>query len=396
MPLLSISFWTVVLVLGAVHGLGLFAFLLRKPYTHRLSRLCLAALTLIISLLLIDFSINLSGLHTRWPFLIHLFSPLWYLVGPLFYGYIRFQFPGREQWEPEDLIHLIPALIRLYAHGIFFLLPTDAKLAALREPIVPGSAYTLLILMYVLQSAAYAYITLRLVSDYERAYRREASGPTAVHLQTLRHLLSVFALYASMVALNVGLMLVWKTYTMALLYLVPLVLAGLVYTLAYLALRGHAYLFPPLSLTVVPSPITDRPATPRPELGRYRQRLDELMQRDRPYLNPELRLADLASALDVSERTLSQVFSEAIGESFYDVVNGYRVEAFKARVADPAYEHLTLLGIGLDCGFSNKASLHRVFKQHTGMTPSAYRSSLQPRPSAKPLNVSTHASGASD
>ncbi|WP_424519563.1 helix-turn-helix domain-containing protein [Rubrivirga sp.] len=118
------------------------------------------------------------------------------------------------------------------------------------------------------------------------------------------------------------------------------------------------------------------------------------METERPYLNPEVRLSDLASSLGVSERTVSQVLADAFGGSFYDVVNGYRVAEAKARLLDPSFANRAVLSIGLDAGFSSKASFNRVFKKQTGETPSAYRSRAGDGP-VPPVDLEVGGDGAS-
>ena len=50
--------------------------------------------------------------------------------------------------------------------------------------------------------------------------------------------------------------------------------------------------------------------------------------------------------------------------------------AVKELMADPKHRHRTLLALALDAGFNSKASFNRVFKDRTGLTPSAYRRRL--------------------
>ncbi|MEL6615285.1 MAG: helix-turn-helix transcriptional regulator, partial [Bacteroidota bacterium] len=122
------------------------------------------------------------------------------------------------------------------------------------------------------------------------------------------------------------------------------------------------------------------PVEPTPEAMGLADALRRHLEEARPYLDPEVRLGDLASHLGVTNRTASHVLTSGLGGSFYDVINGYRVEEAKARLADPAHAHLTVLAVGMDSGFSSKATFNRVFKKATGETPSAYRSRV-----ARPL-----------
>jgi AraC-like DNA-binding protein len=109
------------------------------------------------------------------------------------------------------------------------------------------------------------------------------------------------------------------------------------------------------------------------------EHLLELMEHGKPYLNPDLKIHNIAAALDQPPYSVSQQINQQLGLNFYDFINKYRVEEFKRRVDSGDYNNLTLLGIALDVGFNSKASFNRVFKKHTGMTPSEYLGSRKER-----------------
>ncbi|TLX74337.1 helix-turn-helix domain-containing protein [Labilibacter sediminis] len=107
-----------------------------------------------------------------------------------------------------------------------------------------------------------------------------------------------------------------------------------------------------------------------------KQRIEELkriMEEEKEYLNPELSLKDLADKLNVSTNTLSSIFNDLLNQNFYDYVNNYRVEHVKMMLNNKDMAHYTLLSIGFDAGFNSKSSFYRIFKKHTGLTPSEYQ-----------------------
>jgi AraC-like DNA-binding protein len=58
--------------------------------------------------------------------------------------------------------------------------------------------------------------------------------------------------------------------------------------------------------------------------------------------------------------------------SFYDYVNRYRVDEFKAIVAAYGVDTLTLSALAEKAGFSSRASFFRHFKEIEGITPGEY------------------------
>ena len=85
-----------------------------------------------------------------------------------------------------------------------------------------------------------------------------------------------------------------------------------------------------------------------------------------------LRIAALR-LMQIDEDLAREHYAIHEGKSFYDFVNGYRVAAVKERLADQGEGPSSLLDVALACGFRSKATFNRIFKQHTGLTPTQYR-----------------------
>lgn len=126
--------------------------------------------------------------------------------------------------------------------------------------------------------------------------------------------------------------------------------------------------------TDTPTPPSAEAPAPPDQLARVRA----YMETHRPYLVPSLTLAQLASRMHIAQAELSRVINAEAGQNFNDFTNQYRVEAVKQALADPARQHLSLLGIALDCGFNSKATFNRVFRQFTGQAPGEYRKAQIP------------------
>lgn len=113
-----------------------------------------------------------------------------------------------------------------------------------------------------------------------------------------------------------------------------------------------------------------------PQVGAIQAGLQQAMEGDKLYLESDLTLAQLAQALAVSPHQLSQFLSQHLGLSFYDYVNGLRIEAVKATLARPQSARRSLLDIALECGFGSKSTFNAVFKKSTGVSPTTYRTGL--------------------
>ncbi len=109
------------------------------------------------------------------------------------------------------------------------------------------------------------------------------------------------------------------------------------------------------------------------EVDRYKEQLTKLMAKEQPFLDPDLSLRQLAEIMDFPPNYLSQLLNEGFDQNFAEYINNYRVETFKAKVADPDLQHLNLLGLAYESGFNSKTTFNTFFKKATGITPATYR-----------------------
>ena len=96
------------------------------------------------------------------------------------------------------------------------------------------------------------------------------------------------------------------------------------------------------------------------------------MTAEKPFLESKLTLPQLSERTEIAQNHLSQILNEKMGKNFYEFVNAYRVDEFKARVSREGAENFTLLGHAMECGFSSKSSFNEIFKKMEGTTPSQY------------------------
>ncbi|MEZ4968627.1 MAG: helix-turn-helix domain-containing protein [Flavobacteriaceae bacterium] len=102
------------------------------------------------------------------------------------------------------------------------------------------------------------------------------------------------------------------------------------------------------------------------QLKSYKKQLDLLLLEEEPYLDPNLTLRSLAQMMGIPSNHLSQLLNEGYGKNFADMVNSFRLEAFKVKIADPSHRHLGILAIANDCGFNSKTVFKTYFKKNTG------------------------------
>jgi AraC-like DNA-binding protein len=99
----------------------------------------------------------------------------------------------------------------------------------------------------------------------------------------------------------------------------------------------------------------------------------EYVKENKPYLNPELTLDQLASQLSLRPRVLSKVINEELGQNFYDFINRNRIEEASLLLNNPKDRKITVLEVLYEVGFNSKSSFNTLFKKYTGLTPSEFK-----------------------
>lgn len=100
------------------------------------------------------------------------------------------------------------------------------------------------------------------------------------------------------------------------------------------------------------------------------------IEAEKPFSNPELKIVDLAKALNCSSHSLSFIFNQYLTKNYYDFINEYRIKEFKRLVSGTESSKYTLSALAEQCGFSSRASFFRSFKKLTGITPNEYIRSI--------------------
>lgn len=98
--------------------------------------------------------------------------------------------------------------------------------------------------------------------------------------------------------------------------------------------------------------------------------VERLFAEERVYLNPKLKLSDVAQLVGTNRTYLSRFFNQDNGQTFYDYVNGYRVKHAEELLVSTD-EHLP--AISKMSGFNSVSTFRRVFAVYHHCSPIEYR-----------------------
>ena len=106
------------------------------------------------------------------------------------------------------------------------------------------------------------------------------------------------------------------------------------------------------------------------EGGLSQRQLMQVLDYINDHLHQDIKLADLAALLSMSQFHFSHLFKQTIGTSPYQYLLQQRIERAKQLLK---HTDQSVMDIALECEFNNHSHLSKQFRQFTGMTPKVYR-----------------------
>lgn len=94
------------------------------------------------------------------------------------------------------------------------------------------------------------------------------------------------------------------------------------------------------------------------------------MQYIREHYAEHISLSEVADSVYVSPWHLSKLINGCLGQSFFDIVNGLRIQHAKELLPDPA---LKVHEVALQVGYSDVAHFSKNFKKAVGVSPMEFR-----------------------
>ncbi len=385
---LSVDLIGLILILGAVQGLFLATLLFTKYRSHPANRY-LGFLILAYSVFIINFMVSsIETLQQQYPHWLLIFSGLPFLFGPLHMIYVGILTDTHLKFARFHWYHFLPFIIyKLYYLQVLFL--STEELYAIILKVRQGDPPFHIVLFGMLVALAgivYMIIALIVFKRYSDKIRNIYSSLGKVNLYWLR-----FFTYGALFVWSV--VLVENTLSTAgidmggFFQIVPLLTSVFIYATGYIGMfKSEIFEQPEVQNNLRQAHEIEARKNILKDAKKYEKsglteekaaeslsRLQQLMEQDKPYLNPNLTLNDLSEKLNISNHNLSEILNTQLNQNFFDFVNHYRVNEVRKYLEDKNKDHLTLLSIALDAGFNSKSGFNLIFKKYMHVTPSEYR-----------------------
>lgn len=277
------------------------------------------------------------------------------------------------------LLHFLPAFI-FYVLSLFSdeTQPRVLIVAFSEGRFHPFALLQMIALLGVI--VLYGNRILRLIRKNQKKYKDEyAESSIYLTLDWLKYLIIIMMSLSS-----VGILIIIFSEHFGQAY-IPHFLAELVILLIILATSYFAFRQPTLYRETSPKEAVEiesdaetkaaKPMIDEERIVKISNDLEQYLSGKQPFLNPKIRMPEIAAAIEISPNELSWYLNEHKKTNFFTFINELRVNYATQLLKDQEYEQYTLEAISKMSGFQSRTTFNNRFKEIKNVTPSAFRKS---------------------
>ena len=335
--------------------------------------------------------------------LVH-FTPLYLLLGPLFYFYVRGLLKDDFRLSKLDFLHFIPAVLFFINITPYVFKSWDYKL--LYAANVIKDAHNFLNIDYLFMPSSISFLSrpiiaiVYVIASVVLIFRRGLNEryiniqaklifkwltffiiiSTILYLGFLFFTFSAFYIDTLKVESRQGDFILYSTIggllllNLSLLFF-PNILYGLPQLDYAIATKENKLLEEQLGIAEDIKKQTRSFEISPEKLNLLKLKIDKYIQQ-KPYLNPEFNLSVMSADTDIPVHHLSYYFNEQLKINFNTWKNDLKIAHVIDLIRNGSGEILTLDALAKQAGFGSRTSFFNSFKQKIGVTPSEYLNSI--------------------
>ena len=368
----SFDLTQLITLFGALQGLllGVASFFWRRE--NRAENNLFAGIMMLFVLLMLGGIKSSSGVLIQNPpyAVLHLWGALVLAFGPMIYFYVRTSVDARYLFKGSRFVHFIPSLLHLSLLVPLLFVGAEARESyvqsyterELYRSLIPG------IRIGLISAIIYALVSFIWIRRFETHVVQVASFEDQLRIRWLKWFTSLLIVLIFLY----GLFSVHELYRL----LAACTTAAFMCAITLFALVRPT-VFHGIKTTLKLSDEEKYEASQLDDAQKkaYLQTLLQHFEQEKPFLQPELTLREVATQVNIPYRYVSQVVNEMLDRQFLDFVNSYRIEAAKTMLIAPEWIHLSIDGVAAEAGFNSRSAFYKAFKKATGITPGAFRKS---------------------
>lgn len=319
-----------------------------------------------------NLTLQINGVDFKWEFIQYIDDGFFLLYGPIIYLYTQGVIYKDFKLSTRNLLHLIPYLlltILLLSLGNF----APGTLEEIIKNDLPWQFYLISALMYTLVFV-YLGLTYKSLWKYRKIIKNKYSQIDQINLDWLSFSLNTFVLL-TFVSLIQNFIALAENRSLFIITLV-LLLIFVFYFVNKVILKAlrQPEIFAGIAQNETRKYLGSN-LTPE-QIEECKKQLLTLFNTEKPFLNPQLSLADLSEKLSISTKHLSQTINQSFNKSFFDFINSYRIQEVQQILKESSDDKMTILEAMYQAGFNSKSSFNTAFKKETGQTPTEFRKTI--------------------
>src|SRR3984957_19443797 len=329
---------SILFVLIIFQLLFLSTFLFTQQKGKRISNWLLATFFLSIALNLLDVFLLMNRAYSSCPALAGWGSCIPLVFGPLLYLYTRSVLEKRSGFS---WVHFVPFVVFFLGTESYYVFQSRATQELLLQNALAHRFHWSISLassIIFLQFSLYIAFSLDLIARHKKAAAQHFSNPGKTSLSWLYTMLVFFMFLMIGTTLN-GLLagtplanhylLTFSVIILAMLIFINRGLLKALHTPYFFSFEEDAVAPPPETAPLSMATETYILPPENKENAAMAQRLRQYMQHEKPWLDPDLSLEQLAGGMGQKPRLLSVVINETLGQNFFDFINHYRIDEAK-------------------------------------------------------------------
>lgn len=370
---------------GIIQGFLLSGLLYFHPRSNK-------SVNIFLALYIAAISIVMAG-----PFIINSFSwkssfitqPLPLLIGPLLYLYVK----GLRQ-----TINLRKAVKHFISYPLYFIIAyfwfrnihTDYNSSTIPVHIFLNPGAIIVCGIPYLHLLVYYFMSRRELTNYQKSINSLLSETVKTNSNWIKWLINGFA-FIVLTGLVIYALIIKYPQHFTVFYLITMsIVTPYIYITTYKGItQSGLWLIEvkpvnevakeqSLVLSKIEKTVTTKNKNLKQDEGNKKieeivAKITAAMEEEKLYQEPELTLQNIADKLQFPTYQVSQAINDGMNKSFYDLINGYRVDEAKLLLLNPKNRNFTILSVGFEAGFNSKTTFNTVFKKYTGMTPTEFR-----------------------